>query len=170
MNTVFLNGLPVHTYGVMPHIGERCPHFRLVNTDFETVTDDRYRGRRIILNIFPSLDTTTCAMSVRQFNMRVASLHNVMVFAISADLPFAAARFCTNENIEHVIHLSTFRNRQFGRDMGLELIDGPLQGLLARAVICLDEEHNILYRELISEITDEPNYNAAIEALSLVWF
>lgn len=160
----------MHTYGEMPRIGERCPHFSLVNPEFETVTDDRYCGRRIILNIFPSLDTTTCAMSIRQFNMRVASLHNVMVLAISADLPFAAARFCTIENMRHVIPLSTFRNSSFGRDMGLELIDGPLQGLLARAVICLDEEHNILYHELVNEITNEPDYDTAIHALSLVWY
>lgn len=165
METIYLQGNPIHTYGVMPQVGDRCPHFSLVKSDLSTATDEDFAGKRIILNIFPSLDTATCAMSVRQFNARAAALPDTVVLAISADLPFAAGRFCSTENIDNVITLSTFRNPGFGRNMGLEMIDGPLQGLLARTVIVLDPNGRIIYRELVSEITQEPNYQAALEVL-----
>ena len=165
MNTIHLKGFPVHTYGNMPQVGDACPHFSLVKSDLSTSTDEDFAGKRIILNIFPSLDTATCAMSVRQFNARAAALPNTVVLAISADLPFAAGRFCSTEHIDNVITLSTFRNPMFGRVMGVEMIDGPLQGLLARTVIVLDEQHRITYCEMVNEITQEPNYQAALDAL-----
>ena len=165
MNTIHLKGNPVHTYGNMPQVGDACPHFSLVKSDLSTSTDEDFAGKRIILNIFPSLDTATCAMSVRQFNARAAALPNTVVLAISADLPFAAGRFCSTEHIDNVITLSTFRNPMFGRVMGVEMIDGPLQGLLARTVIVLDEQHRITYCEMVNEITQEPNYQAALDAL-----
>lgn len=166
MNTINIHGQAAHTYGTMPAKGDSCPHFCLVKANLATATDEEFKGKRIILNIFPSLDTATCAMSVRQFNSRAANMPNTVVLAISADLPFAAGRFCSTENIENVITLSTFRNPMFGRAMGLELIDGPLQGLLARAVFVLDENHKIVYSQLVPELTEEPDYQAALDALA----
>lgn len=165
METINLNGQPVHTYGTMPQVGDKCPHFALVKSDLTPVTDDDYAGKNIILNIFPSLDTKTCAMTVRQFNMRATGLHNTIVLAISADLPFAAERFCTTENIKNVIALSTFRNPQFGRAMGLEMIDGALQGLLARAIFVVDRNRIITHRQLVSSISQEPDYQAALDSV-----
>ncbi len=166
MNTIKIHGQAAHTYGTMPAVGQSCPHFALVKSDLSTATDEDFRGKRVVLNIFPSIDTATCAMSVRQFNSRAAGLPDTVVLAISADLPFAAGRFCSTEHIENVVTLSTFRNPMFGRAMGLELVDGPLQGLLARAVIILDEKGTIVYSELVEELTQEPNYKAALDFLA----
>jgi len=166
MNTINIHGQASHTYGTIPAIGQSCPHFALVKSDLSTATDEDFRGKRVVLNIFPSIDTATCAMSVRQFNSRAAGLPNTVVLAISADLPFAAGRFCSTEHIENVVTLSTFRNPMFGRSMGLELVDGPLQGLLARAVVILDEKGTIVYSELVEELTQEPNYKAALDFLA----
>lgn len=165
METIYLNGQPVHTYGTMPQVGQKCPHFALVKSDLTPVTDDDFAGKNLILNIFPSLDTQTCAMSVRQFNARAAALHNTIVLAISADLPFAAARFCSVENIKNVIALSTFRNPLFGRCMGVEMTDGALQGLLARAIIVVNSERIITYCQLVGNISDEPDYQAALDCV-----
>lgn len=166
MNTINIHGQAAHTYGTMPAKGDQCPHFCLVKADLAPATDEDFKGKRVVLNIFPSIDTPTCAMSVRQFNSRAAALPNTVVLAISADLPFAAGRFCATENIDNVVTLSTFRNPMFGRAMGLELIDGPLKGLLARAVVVLDENHKIVYTQLVPELTEEPDYQAALDALA----
>lgn len=168
METTHLKGTPVHTYGNMPLIGEKAPHFCLTGKDLSPITLDRLKGKTVILNIFPSLDTATCAMTVRQFNKRAASYPNTVILAISADLPFAAQRFCTTENITHVQTASTFRSPEFGRQYGIEIIDGAMRGLLARAVFVIDQNQNIIYRELVNEITKEPNYNAALESLNII--
>src|SRR5690606_21925843 len=124
-----------------------------------------FKGSKVILNIFPSVDTGTCAASVRKFNEEASELENTKVLCISRDLPFAQTRFCAAEGIKNVISLSDFRDQKFGKDYGVEFIDGPLEGLLSRAVIVLDEDHNLLYTEQVSETTEEPNYKAALEAL-----
>lgn len=167
METIHFKNTPVHTYGNLPIIGEKCPYFHLTKADLTPVTSADLAGKRIVLNIFPSLDTSTCAMSVRQFNKMAASYPDVTVIAISADLPFAASRFCSTEHIEHVMTASTFRSPEFGRWYGVEMTDGPLQGLMARAVFVIDEQLNIIYRELVNEISSEPNYQAALDALSV---
>lgn len=167
METTHLKGSPVHTYGNLPIVGDKCPYFHLTKADLSSISSCDFTGKRFILNIFPSLDTATCATSVRKFNEKAASIPDVTVIAVSADLPFAAARFCTTENIKHVITASTFRSPEFGRSYGVEMIDGTLQGLLARAVFVIDEQQQIIYRELVNEISQEPNYKAAIEALEV---
>lgn len=168
METINLNGQSVHTYGTMPQVGDKCPHFSLVKNDLTVVTDEDFVGKKLILNIFPSLDTKTCAMTVRRFNMQAANLDNTVVLAVSADLPFAAERFCATENIENVITLSTYRNPQFGRCMGLEMIDGALQGLLARAVFVVDEERYITHCQLVRNVSHEPDYQSALDAVEKV--
>lgn len=167
METIHVKSTPVHTYGNLPIIGEKCPYFHLIKADLTPVTTTDFAGKRILLNIFPSLDTSTCAMSVRKFNKMAASYPDITIIAVSADLPFAASRFCATEHIEHVITASTFRSPEFGRWYGVEMTDGPLQGLLARAVFVIDEQHDIIYRELVDEISNEPNYQAALDSLSV---
>lgn len=165
METINLNGQSVHTYGTMPQVGDKCPHFALVKSDLTPVTDDDFAGKNLILSIFPSLDTKTCAMTVRQFNMRAAKLQDSVVLAISADLPFASERFCATENIENVITLSTFRNPEFGRCMGVEMIDGVLQGMLARAIFVVNRERIIIHSQLVRNISEEPNYQEALDCV-----
>ncbi len=167
METIHFTGTPVHTFGNLPLVGEHAPYFRLTRTDLSPVTSDDFADKRILLNIFPSLDTGTCARSVRKFNELATTYQGVTVLAISADLPFAAARFCTIEHIENVVAASTFRSPEFGRWYGLEMIDGPLQGLMARAVFVIDEQGTIIYRELVNEISQEPNYQMALDHLSI---
>lgn len=165
METINLNGQLVHTYGTMPQVGDKCPHFALVKSDLTPVTDDDFVGKNLILSIFPSLDTKTCAMTVRQFNMRAAKLQDSVVLAISADLPFASERFCATENIENVITLSTFRNPEFGRCMGVEMIDGVLRGMLARAIFVVNRERIIIHSQLVRNISEEPNYQEALDCV-----
>lgn len=165
METIFFKGTPCHTYGSIPRIGQKAPCFTLVNTDLNEIHCADFAGKRVILNIFPSLDTAVCAMSVRRFNQEAAGLDNTAVLCISMDLPFAAKRFCTLEGIENVIAASAFRSPVFSQKYGLQMVDGPLAGLLARAVIILDEERNVIYSELVEEITHEPDYAAAIDVL-----
>lgn len=160
-----LGGNPVHTNGDLPHTGSKAKDFQLVNTDLGTVSLSKYAGKKVVLNIFPSIDTATCATSVRTFNKRASELNNTVVLCISHDLPFAHKRFCGAEGIENVETLSDFRNGEFGKVYGLELVDGPLQGLHARSVIVLDENHDIVYTELVPDIKDEPDYEAALAAL-----
>lgn len=170
MGSVTLGGNPVSTSGSMPLVGTDAPDFRLSGADLGEITAETFAGQKLVLNIFPSVDTPTCAMSVRTFNERAAQLPNTTVLCVSADLPFAAGRFCGAEGIDNVVTGSTFRNGadgpNFGADYGLELIDGKLAGLLARAVVVVDETGTILHTELVSEIADEPDYDAAIDALS----
>jgi thiol peroxidase len=165
MAKVTFKGSPVNTSGQLPAIGSPAPDFTLVKTDLSDVTLKDLKGKNIILNIFPSLDTAVCAASVRKFNKEAASLPNTVILAISADLPFAAGRFCTTEGIENVHPASTFRNPEFAKDYGVLTLDGPLKGLLARSVVVLDGNGKVLYNELVEETTNEPNYQAAISVL-----
>ncbi|CDA22390.1 probable thiol peroxidase [Bacteroides sp. CAG:144] len=137
----------------------------MVKGDLSTLKNDDLTGKRIVLNIFPSLDTSVCATSVRKFNQLAAQMDNTVVLAVSKDLPFAQGRFCTTEGIDNVIPVSAFRSAEFGKDYGVGLIDGPLAGLLSRAVVVLDESGQIIYEELVPEITHEPDYDAAVKAL-----
>ena len=158
-----LGGNPVNTVGDLPSVGS-SPTFTLTKGDLSEVTAADYAGKRVILNIFPSIDTPTCATSVRTFNERASSLDNTVVLCVSADLPFAQGRFCGAEGLENVQNASTFRS-DFGDDFGVALADGKLSGLLARAVVVLDEQGKVTYTELVPEIAHEPNYDAAIAAL-----
>ncbi|AXQ29778.1 thiol peroxidase [Solimonas sp. K1W22B-7] len=165
MATITLKGNPVQTNGNLPATGAEALGFRLVAKDLKDVSLHDYVGKRKVLNIFPSVDTPTCAMSVRQFNQRAASLKNTVVLCISADLPFAQSRFCGAEGIANVQMLSMMRDRHFAKDYGLLIETGPLAGLTARAVVVLDEDNRVLHSELVSEIANEPNYDAALAAL-----
>lgn len=165
MATTALNGNPVHTTGELPTIGSRAHDFDLVGADLSDVTLSGLKGRRVVLNIFPSLDTDTCARSVRHFNEVAAGLDNTTVVCISKDLPFAAGRFCTAEGIKNVVTGSAFRTHRFSEDYGVRLLDGPLAGLFARSVVVVDESGTITYTQLVPEIGEEPDYDAALAAL-----
>lgn len=165
METLFFNGIPCHTYGSMPRPGQVAPDFKLVSADLADTSLDTFKGKKVVLNIFPSLDTPVCAASVRRFNEAAAGMPDVAVVCVSMDLPFAQKRFCTTEGIENLTACSAFRAPEFGRDYGLQIVDGPLAGLLARAVIVIDADRNIVYADLVEEITNEPRYDEALEAL-----
>ena len=164
MTDITLNGTPVHTHGSLPTVGTKAPGFTLVGNDLSPIALADFAGSRLILNIFPSVDTGICATSVRTFNERAAGLENTTVLCISRDLPFAQARFCGAEGIENVTVASDFRTT-FGEDYGVTMISGPLEGLLARAVIVVDEKGTVVHSQLVPEITTEPDYEAAIAAL-----
>lgn len=164
MSTIRFHGEPANTVGELPAVGSAAPAFALTAADLSDLTSESLAGRRVVLNIFPSIDTGVCAASVREFNKRAASLDNTAVVCVSADLPFAASRFCAAEGIDHVLVGSSFRS-SFGKDYGVTLLDTPLAGLLARAVVVLDAEGTVLHRELVSDIADEPNYDAAVAVL-----
>ena len=162
---VICRGFEAHTCGPMVEVGQEAPDFRAVNAALEEVGLSSYRGKRVILNIFPSLDTPTCAMSVRQFNARASELENTVVLCLSMDLPFAQSRFCTTEGLENVVPLSLFRSYDFVEGYGLRLADGPLEGLMARAVVVIGENGKVRYTQLVKVISDEPDYEAALKAL-----
>ena len=164
MANITLKGNPVETIGSLPTVGSQAPAFELVKTGLADITLESYAGKRLILNIFPSVDTATCATSVRTFNEKAASANNTVVICIAADLPFAMARFCGAEGIENVDSASTFRS-SFGKDYGVEITTSVLKGLLSRAVIVLDENGKVLYTEQVGEIANEPNYDAALAVL-----
>lgn len=164
MAEVTLGGNPVHTSGDLPEVGGSAPSFALVGSDLGEVTESDFEGKNLILNIFPSIDTPTCATSVRTFNERAADLDNTAVLCVSADLPFAHGRFCGAEGIENVSTASTFRS-SFGSDFGLSLTDGPLAGVLARAVVVVGADGTVKHTELVPEIAQEPDYDAALGAL-----
>ncbi|MEL0611765.1 MULTISPECIES: thiol peroxidase [Marinomonas] len=164
MSSVTLKGNQIETVGSLPAVGAQAPAFELVKTDLSVVSLSDYQGAKLVLNIFPSIDTPTCATSVRKFNESAASLKGVNVLCVSADLPFAAARFCGAEGIDHVDTGSSFRT-SFGDDYGLTFTTGPLVGLLSRAVVVLDENGKVLHTEQVAEIADEPNYDAALAVL-----
>ena len=155
----------MHTSGTVPAVGEKAPGFDLTTPELVEVRRSDYEGKRVVLNVFPSLDTPVCAASVRRFNQEAAGLDNTVVLCVSMDLPFAMIRFCTVNEINGVQPVSAFRSPEFGQKYGLTLVDGPLKGLLARAVIVIDENGKIAYRELVNEITNEPDYEAAISVL-----
>jgi len=165
MANITFKGNPVHTSGELPAKGTTAPDFSLVKGDLSEVKMSDYKGKNVVLNIFPSLDTGTCAASVRRFNKEAASLDNTVVLGISADLPFAAGRFCSAEGIENVITLSNFRDEAFARDYGLLMTDGPLKGLLARAVVVVNPAGEVVYTELVPEIAQEPDYHSAINSI-----
>lgn len=165
MAHITLRGNPIETSGDLPAIGSKAPSFTLVRTDLTEVQLRDLAGRRVVLNIFPSLDTATCAMSVRTFNQQASGLHNTVVLCVSADLPFAMSRFCGAEGLQDVIPASVFRSPAFGRDYGALITTGPLAGLLSRAVVILDEEGKVIYTQQVAEIGDEPDYAAALAAL-----
>ncbi|MFZ9630030.1 MAG: thiol peroxidase [Ilumatobacteraceae bacterium] len=164
MATTALGGNPVHTVGDLPPVGATAPSISLIKDDLSELTTADLAGTRVVLNIFPSIDTPTCATSVRTFNERAASLSNTKVVCVSADLPFAQRRFCGTEGITNVVTGSTFRS-DFGRAYGVEITDGKLVGLLARAVVVLDEQGTVVHSQLVPEIADEPDYDGAIAAL-----
>lgn len=166
MSTVTFKGdIKVNTSGQLPAAGSTAPDFTLVKSDLSEVSLKDLKGKKIVLNIFPSLDTGVCAASVRRFNKEATGLSNTVVLAVSADLPFAAGRFCTAEGIENVIPASVFRNPEFAKSYGVLMSDGPLKGLLVRSVVVIDTDGKVLYSELVPEITTEPNYDAAIKAI-----
>ena len=165
MATTNFKGQPVKLIGEFIQVGKVAPDFELVKTDLSSFSLKDLKGKNVILNIFPSLDTSVCATSVRKFNKLAADMDNTLVIAISKDLPFAQSRFCTTEGIENVIPASAFRASDFSQQYGIEMVDGPLAGLLARAVVVIDENFNVIYEELVPEITQEPNYDAVIAAL-----
>mgnify|MGYP001592854477 CR=1 FL=1 len=165
MSSVTLKGNPVRVGGQLPAVGSKAPAFSLVGTDLADRSLADFAGKRKLLNIFPSVDTGVCAASVRHFNQDAAKLADTVVLCISADLPFAQARFCGAEGIDNVVMLSTLRGRSFLRDYGVELESGPLAGLAARAVIVLDADDTVRYVQLVPEITQEPDYAAALAAL-----
>jgi len=164
MAQVTLGGNPVHTSGDLPAVGASAPAFSLVGADLSEYDASTFAGKNVILNIFPSIDTPTCATSVRQFNERAAGMDETVVLCVSADLPFAMGRFCGAEGIENVKVGSTFRS-DFGSDYGVTLTDGVLQGVLARAVVVIGPDGTVKHTELVSEIAQEPNYDAALAAL-----
>lgn len=164
MSTIRFHGEPANTVGELPAVGSAAPAFALTAADLSDLTSESLAGKRVVLNIFPSIDTGVCAASVREFNKRAASLDNTAVVCVSADLPFAAGRFCAAEGIDDVLVGSSFRS-SFGKDYGVTLLDTPLAGLLARAVVVLDAEGTVLHRELVSDIADAPDYDAAVAVL-----
>ena len=165
METIYFKGTPCHTYGNIPAVGTKAPCFNLVTKDLTDIRCNDFPGKRIVLNIFPSLDTPVCAASVRRFNQEAAGITDTAVVCVSMDLPFAQGRFCSAEGIENVIVASAFRSPTFSQQFGLQIVDGPLAGLLARAVIVLDENHKVIFSDLVEEITNEPDYEGAISVL-----
>ncbi|WP_024771125.1 MULTISPECIES: thiol peroxidase [Aquimarina] len=166
MASITLKGNTIHTSGNLPEVGQNAPDFEMVNADLSTAKLSDYKGNRVVLNVFPSIDTGICAASVRAFNKEASNLSNTKVLCISRDLPFAQGRFCGAEGLENVINHSDFKTGEFGKNYGLEIVDGPLQGLHSRAVIVLDEKGTVLYTEQVPEIVQEPDYSAALEILS----
>ncbi len=165
MATVTLKGNAIHTVGELPEVGAKAPELRgLVNGDLQEVSLATYKGKRKVLNIVPSLDTAVCATSTRKFNEKAGGLGDTVVLVVSSDLPFAAKRFCTTEGLTNVVPLSMMRSREFGKDYGVLLLDGPLAGITARAVVVLDAEDKVVYRQLVPEIAQEPDYDAALRA------
>ncbi len=165
MAKITLKGNPVNTVGDLPKVGTTAPSFKLVKNDLSETTLAAYQGKRKVVSIFPSVDTATCAMSVRKFNEKAANAPNTVVINISADLPFAQKRFCAAEGIKNVDTLSSFRNPSFAKDWNVLMTDGPLAGLLSRAIVVLDENDKVVYTEQVSEIANEPDYDKALKSI-----
>lgn len=165
MGNVLLKGQPITTSGTIPKVGEKAKDFSLIKTDLSKASLADFSGSKLVLNIFPSIDTGTCAASVREFNKLASGLTNTKVLCIARDLPFAMKRFCGAEGIENVVSLSDFATGQFGKDYGLEITSGPLSNLHSRVVLVLDENGVVKYAEQVADIVDEPNYEAALNAL-----
>lgn len=165
MATITLGGNPVHTSGELPKVGSKLADFKLVQNDLSIADLSTFAGKKLVLNIFPSIDTGTCATSVRKFNESASNLANTTVLCISRDLPFAQKRFCGAEGLENVVNLSDFQEGAFGKNNGLEIVDGPLAGLHSRAIIVVDENGVVTHTEQVAEIAHEPNYEAALAVL-----
>ena len=165
MASITLGGNPVSTIGNLPAVGTIAPAFELTGSDLGKVTSGDFKGKKVVLNIFPSLDTGVCAAAVRQFNAAAAKLENTVVVCVSKDLPFAHKRFCVAEGIDKVVTASDFREGKFGKDYGLTIADGPMAGLLSRCVVVLDENGIVKYTEQVPEIAQEPDYESALKAL-----
>jgi thiol peroxidase len=165
MATVTLKGNAINTKGNLPAVGTKAPDFKLTATDLSEKSLNDFKGHKLVLNVFPSIDTGTCAQSVRTFNQKASALNNTKVLCISKDLPFAMARFCGAEGLENVVSLSDFRDGNFGDTYALTFVDGPLKALHSRCVIVIDENGTITHTEQVGEIVDEPNYEAALAAL-----
>jgi thioredoxin-dependent peroxiredoxin len=166
MATVTLRGTPVQTSGELPAKGSKAPEFKLVNPDLKDVGLKDFAGKKKILNIYPSVDTPVCATSTRKFNEKAAQFKDAVVVCIAADLPFAFRRFCAAEGLSSVTTLSTMRGKEFGKAYGVELTSGPMAGLLARAIVVLDKDDKVVHTELVPEIAQEPNYDAALKAVA----
>jgi thiol peroxidase len=165
MAKITFKGSPVATVGDLPKLGQQAPGFTLTKTDLSALTHTQLAGKNVVLNIFPSIDTGVCATSVRKFNQQAAALADTVVVCVSKDLPFAHKRFCGAEGIDKVVPASSFRGRDFGADYGVTMASGPLAGLFARAVVVLDKAGKVVHAELVPEIAQEPNYEAALKAV-----
>lgn len=165
MTQITLEGKPLQTVGQLPAVGSQAPDFRLTGTDLADKSNQDYAGQKLVLNIFPSIDTSVCAASVRRFNQEAATMDNTVVLCISADLPFAHQRFCETEGLDRVIPLSVFRS-SFGADYQVAIADGPLAGLLSRALVVIDEDGKVIHTEQVPEIGQEPDYEKALQALA----
>ncbi len=165
MANITLKGNPIETVGELPKVGSKAPSFSLVAHDLSEMSSDSFKDKQLVLNIFPSVDTGTCAMSVRKFNEAASKLDNTEIICVSADLPFAAARFCGAEGIENVKTGSVFRQPAFGSDYGVTIKNGPLEGLLSRSIVVIDASGTVKYTEQVEETTEEPNYDAALAAI-----
>jgi thiol peroxidase len=165
MAQITFRGNPIHTSGSLPKVGAPAPDFKVARTDLSPLSLSDYKGRRVVLNIFPSLDTPVCAASVRRFNSEASKLANTVVLCISKDLPFAQKRFCAAEGLENVIPGSDFRDSGFGNAYGVRIVDSPLEGLLSRAIVVVDEKGTVVYTEQVPEIAQEPDYDKALAVL-----
>lgn len=168
MSQITLKGNPVNTTGTLPEKGAAAPDFTMTKTDLSDVSLSDFKGSKLVLNIFPSIDTDICAMSVRKFNSEAASLDNTEILCVSLDLPFAHKRFCGAEGIEKVHAVSELRDRSFGDDYGVRMVDGPLKGLFSRAVVVIDEQGTVKYTQQVPEIGQEPDYEKALEAVKSI--
>ena len=168
MAQITLKGNKIETVGNLPAVGSKAPDFKLTGSDLADKKLADFKGKNVVLNIFPSLDTAVCAASVRRFNQEASSLENTVVLSVSADLPFAHSRFCETEGLKNVVSLSVFRSPGFGTEYGVTIKTGPLAGLLSRAVVVVDKEGKVAYTEQVPEIAQEPNYGAALKALSVL--
>ncbi len=168
MAKITLKGNPIETVGDLPAKGSKAPSFSLLGTNLATVSLESFAGKNVVLNIFPSIDTPVCAASTRRFNKVAGESDNTVVLCISADLPFAHSRFCEVEGLKNVIPLSVFRDTKFGANYGLTIATGPIAGLLSRAIVIIDKRGNIAYTEQVPEISQEPNYDAALSALAAI--
>jgi len=166
MAKITLKGEPIETIGDLPMVGEDAPDFTLTKTDLSDTTLKDFSGKRVVLNIFLSIDSAVCATSVRRFNVEISKLKNSVVLCVSEDLPFAHKRFCAAEGLENVVSVSSFRSESFGTDYGVRITSGPLTGLLSRSIVIIDESGKVVYTEQVPEIAEEPNYASAMSALS----
>lgn len=166
MASITLKGNPINTCGDLPAVGSQAHAFSLTGADLSDVSLDHFLGKNVILSIVPSFDTPVCASSVRKFNEALGANENVVVVNVSMDLPFAQKRFCESEGLDHVVNLSTFRSGEFGTNYGMTIVDGPLAGLLGRAIVVINPEGLVAYTELVPEIAQEPDYDAALAAVS----